>query len=716
MKFVATFIGCALSVQSVLAAEQSLNPIRKVVTLLQSMQTKVQEEGKVEKELYDKFMCFCKTGGSDLGASISAAEDKVPAVGSQIEAAESKLAQAKADLKGAQVDRSAAKDAMAEATSLRGKEASAFAAYKADADVNVAALVKAIASVEKGVGAGFLQTNEAQVLRHLVSGKTDMLNGDRQALAAFLAQGSDYAPQSGEIVGILKQMEETMSGDLAEATSAETGSIGSYDELMAAKKKEVALLSSKVETKTKSIGEVGVAIVQMKEDLSDTQTALVEDKQFLAGLSKACSTKTAEWQERSKTRAEELVALADTVKVLNDDDALELFKKTLPGASSSLVQVQVGASSVRARALAAVRQAQSKAGREDMPGLKLLALQLVGRQGGFGKVVKMIDDMVAILKKEQQDDEHKKEFCSKQFDLAEDKKKELDRTFSDESAAIASADEGIATLAEEIAALEAGIKALDKSVAEATEQRKEENVEFKALTASDTAAKEVLQFARNRLNKFYNPKLYKLAPKVELSSEDRIYKNMGGSVTTPAPGGIADTGIAVFAQVSAHDARGKVAPSTPPETWGAYTKKGGETTGVIAMIDLLIQDLDKELTEAATDETNSQAEYETMMADSAEKRTIDTKSLTDKGSAKADMEKELMDHKMYKFVAGKSLMALGKYTAALHGECDWLIQYFDVRKQARSDDVDSLTKAKAVLSGADYSLAETKVHHFLSRH
>merc|ERR1711865_1240720 len=107
---------------------------------------------------------------------------------------------------------------------------------------------------------------------------------------------------------------------------------------------------------------------------------------------------------------------------------------------------------------------------------------------------------------------------------------------------------------EEIAALTAGIKALDKSVAAATQQREDENAEYKALVASDTAAKEVLAFAKNRLNKFYNPKLYKAPPKVELSAEDRIYANEGGEVTTAAPGGIAGTGIkaASLVQLRAH--------------------------------------------------------------------------------------------------------------------------------------------------------------------
>merc|ERR1712188_114972 len=130
--------------------------------------------------------------------------------------------------------------------------------------------------------------------------------------------------------------------------------------------------------------------------------------------------------------------------------------------------------------------------------------------------------------------------------------------------------QAIAALADEIAALEAGLKALDKSVAEATEQRKEENSAFTELMASDAAAKELLGFAKNRLNKFYNPKLYKAPPKRKLSEEDSITVSMGGTLApTAAPGGIAGTGITVLADVSAH----KVAPPPPPETAAAFSKK-----------------------------------------------------------------------------------------------------------------------------------------------
>jgi len=704
---------CALASQE----QHALNPIRKVVTLLQTMQKKVEAEGEQELDLYNKFMCYCKTGTGDLTGSIGGAETKIPAVSSDIDESQAKLSGAKGDLKQAQTDRTAAKDAIAQATAMREKEAAVFAKYKSEHDTNIAAILKAVDALEKGVAGSFLQSPAASILRSVVM-KSDLPELDEETVTAFLSQSSEYAPQSGEIIGILKQMGDTMAANLGSTTGDEQAAIKTFEGLVQAKKNEIGALTSTIEAKTKQIGELGVAIVRMQNDLDETQATLAEDKAFLADLSKSCATKTSEWEARSKTRAEELVALADTIKVLNDDDALELFKQTLPS-GASLLQVTSTASR-QLEALSAIRSSVQKATAHDKPGLELLVLALTGKKaatsGGFDKVIQMIDNMVGILKTEQDDDDHKKEYCAMQFDTSDDKKKALERSVAGEEAAIAEAKEAIATLSQEIAALEAGISALDKSVADATAQRKDENAEYKALMASDTAAREVIAFAKNRLNKFYNPKLYKAPPKVELSAGDRVYKSLGNPddlVTTAAPGGIAGTGIAVLAQVFSHEH--KAAPPPPPATWGAYATKSEENTGVIAMLDLLSKDLEKEMTEATTEEKDAQADYEQLMKDSAAKRTLDSNALAEKGSNKADTEAELQAHESHKTAESKELMATMAYISSLHAECDWLLQYFDVRKEARAGEVESLKRAKAVLSGADFSFVQTQPQGFLAR-
>jgi len=522
-----------------------------------------------------------------------------------------------------------------------------------------------------------------------------MSSADRDMLSSFLMGGANhkYAPASGEIVGILKQMKDTWSGDLAKATDEENASKASYEGLMQAKHKEVYALQKTIEEKSQRIGEVGVELVNMADDLEDTKTSLAEDKQFLADLENNCATKKEEWGVRQKLRAEEQLALADTIKILNDDDALELFKKTLP--TPSLVEIRMTSKAAQRRAqdvLRGVRNGDSR--------LDFIAMALTGRKVSFDKVVKMIDDMIVLLGKEQVADDDKKAYCAKEFDEADDEKKSLERTIADLETEIDNTKSAIATLTEEIAALDQGIHDLDKQVAEATAARKEAHATYVEELASNKAADEVLAIAKNRLNKFYNPKLYKAAPKRELSREERITVNMGGTLAATAPpGGISGTGVTALAQ--------RDRPGPAPEMYGDYQKKGEESTGVISMIDLLKADLAKEMQESEVEEKDDQADYETMVADSANKRAADSKSLADKTGAKADAEAALVAANQGHEAKTAEAMANAEYIHNLHQECDWLISNFEVRKEARAGEVESLKNAKAVLSGADYSLLES---------
>jgi len=682
--------------------DATANPIRRVVTMLQMMQKKVEEEGVKEEELYEKFVCYCKTGKETLAKSIEDASVKIPQLESDIKEAESEKAQLQEDLSAHKADRAAAKEAMAKATEIREKEAAAFAKEKANDDANRASLKKALAAIEKGMAGGFLQTSAAAVLRQLTL-SSEISNNDRDTLTAFLTQGNGvgYAPASGEIVGILKQMDDTMGKDIEELIAQEEAAKKAYDELMAAKQKEVDSLTKAIEEKTKRLGEVGIELVNLKEDLGDTGEALMEDKKFLADLEKNCETKAKEWELRCKTRQEELLALADTIKILNDDDALELFKKTA-GASASFLQLERTNKEVKQQAMQAFANLR-KSGRRSL-NLDLISLALSGKKVDMSKVVKMIDDMGVLLGKEQTADDDKKEYCEIQFDSTDDKKKALERSISDLEKVITNDKEMVGTLTDEIKALEDGILQLDREVAGATEQRKEEHEEFAAQLQANNAAIQLIEFAKNRMNKFYNPKLYKAPPKRELTEEERITLNMGGTLApTNPPGGIAGTGVG-FQQTGAS---GVAAPPPPPETFGDYKKKGEESGGVIGMMDMLKAEIATEVQEMEFNEKDAQEEYEQMVKDAADKRAADSLSIEEKTSAKAGLEADIVKNGDSKAAQQDELMATKQYIADLHGDCDWLISNYGTRKEARAAEIDALKKAKAVLSGADYSLVQT---------
>merc|ERR1719316_2248879 len=443
------------------------------------MAKKVEAEGEKEKELFAKFFCYCDGTGGALKKAIADAETKIPQLESDIKETEALKSQLGGDVDTAKSDRAAAKEAIAKGTNMREKEAAAFAKELSEDQSNLDALTKALAAIEKGMAGGFLQTHAASVLRQL-SLTQDMPGGDRDILTSFLTQsvGHGYAPASGEIVGILKQMKDTMEKDLAEVIAQEESAKSDFEALVAAKEKEIEAATKAIEEKIKRGGEVAVELVNLKEDLDDTVESLAEDKKFLADLDKNCEIKKKEQEARQKTRKEELIAIADTIKILNDDDALELFKKAIPGASAaSFMQVEVTQKQLQKEALATL---QSARGGSKATSMDRIMLALKSQKVDMTKVIKMIDDLVVLLGKEQTDDDDKKAYCEAEFDKADDKKKELEQSISDHEKALTDMEESVATLADEIKALEDGIYALDKEVAEATTQRKAEHVEFEA--------------------------------------------------------------------------------------------------------------------------------------------------------------------------------------------------------------------------------------------
>lgn len=704
-----------------MAARLGANPIRKVVTLLQKMQKKVEHEAAVADDLFDKYMCYCQSSGGSLADAIGAAKTKIPELTSGIKEAVGKKSQLEKDIKTKRQDRDAATKSVQEAEALRTKEKAEYDKEFAESKANLGSLTKAVKAISDGMSTSFLQTNAAGRLRELLNEDQSMLEADRQTVLTFLSgeERDGYAPASGEILGILKQMGDDMSKTQQEMIATEDASVKDYEALVSAKTKEVQVQSQFIEGALQRVSEVSIDLATMKNDLEDTSEALAEDSNFLADLKKTCEEKKANHEAEKEARADEVVALSETIKVMNDDDALDLFKKTLPSASASFLQVQVTSSELRAEARGIIDRARARLQTPSQRHrLDFIALALQGKPKGFEDILEIVDKLAATLKTEQSDDDDKKKYCAKEFDVTEDKKKTLTRTVADAEAFIDESREGVEKIAAEIKALKAGIVALDNSVAAATEQRKKENSEFKELMSSNTAAKELILFAKNRLNKFYNNKLHKAAPKRELSTEDQIYSKSGGEIAPEEAGGIAGTGISAFVQlnlknrasarVASRAARRGVraAPAPPPETAAAYMKKTEESGGVIAMMDLLVRDLDKEMTVADTEERNAQEDYEKAMADSAAKRTQDSKTMADKEAARAQMKAELEETVYSKKSSEEELKGVTNYLMTLHSECDWLVQNYGVRKEARTDEVDSLSKAKAVLSGADYSFLQ----------
>jgi len=662
----------------------AVNPIRKVVTLMQEMQKEVEAEGEAEKELFEKFMCYCKGNNDSLRKQAEDGAALGEELRSKVKAETSEKKQVDQDQVQAKKDRAEAQNDLAQATKLREKENNEYVAEFGDTESNIDATGKAITALENGMGASLLQTKLGGRLADVVGMYADKLEADeKEHMVAFLSQSKDYAPQSGEIVGILKNMKDEMEKSLGECKTTEEGALKGFAELSAAKKKEIAATTSAVESLTKRSGELAVSIVQNKNGAEDAEEEAADAAKFLANLKKTCAEKQKEYDARVQTRNEEIMAIGQAIGILNDDDALDLFKKTLktPEPVVPAQQVFLQARVTKGSALAKARTLLSGQKYRSAP-VALLSSSVVGQirslersgKADFSKVVKMIDDMVTLLGSEQKDDEKHRDWCNVEFDKSDDSQKDVTANLKAVASSISQMTDEIAALADGIASSTQKVKDLDKSVAEATAQRQKEHAEFTQTVQANELAIELIGKAKNKMLQFYNPDIAKPEPAV------------------------AEGQPVQFVQVRMHSSQ----PAPPPTSVGP-NKRGQKSGGVTALMDNLIKELELDINEATHDEKTAQRDYEELSADAQKSKAEEAKAITTKSKSKADQEANLEEAKRGHSLKQTELAEVKKYIGELHTSCDFIIANFEERRDARTNEVEGLKRGKAVLAGADYS-------------
>merc|ERR1719327_2099825 len=298
--------------------------------------------------------------------------------------------------------------------------------------------------------------------------------------------------------------------------------------------------------------------------------------------------------------------------------------------------------------------------------LYTLGSKLKMKSGAFEEVKKMIDDMVVLLGKQQKEDEKQKAYCEDEFEKAGDEEAASKTKLAQTDATLAELTDKIGTLMEEISGLEASIAAFDKETADATEQRKEEHAAYVAQMQMNEAAMGLVEKAKNRMQKFYNPTLYKAPPKTENTMEEKIIE------------------AGTFVQLRRSD----VAPPPAPEMPSGLLQKNAKSAGVIGMMDTIIKDLGSDMKDMEYEEKTAQKDYAELMGDSQSTRAGDTKSLTGKTTTKAETEDALMTAKETRSATATDLKQVQTVIADLHAACDFIMQNFDLRKEARTNEIE----------------------------
>jgi hypothetical protein len=628
-------------------------PVSKVINLLKEMQVNLEKEKAADEELYEKLNCWCETNEKEKTGAVEEAQRRITALVADIEKHSGKSAQLTAEIAQLEKEIAANKAALETATSVREKE-------HADFNQNEKDMVQAIESLKNAVLVlskhhSFLQMPKNAFVEVHESVARLLLNqaikpAQRKALAAIqqpAGAGQSYAPQSGQIYGILNQMKEEFENNLSDSQKAEMQAAEEFAALKAAKTKEIETATTQVKQKKQSVADTDDALATAKEDLELTREALASDRTFLSDLNLRCQQTDKDWELRSKVRAEEIAAVSETIKILNDDDAHDNFSKTL-----NFVQKTVD---VRAKAAAVLRSAAAK-GHSTM----LLALASSVQLDAFTKVKKAIDDMVDGLKAEQADEVKHRDFCTDELNENESNRARKKREIEELTSLIETSAANIDQLAKDIAALQAANVEMQKQMEQASQDRELENKDFQQAVTEQRQTQAILKKALARMQEFYKEK------------------------------------DAAFAQIT-QEPGAAVAPM--PEGFKEYKKSGG-ASGVVQLLQNIIDEAHQMEKDSLQSETDSQASYEEFIKNSNASIDANNKSIVAKTESKAETEAQKVQAEGDKVAANDDAEKLQAYNAELHGSCDFILKNFDLRQNARSEEIEALQQAKSILSGA----------------
>jgi len=455
-----------------------------------------------------------------------------------------------------------------------------------------------------------------------------------------------YSAKSGEIFGVLKQLKEEMEGELSEAQKTEAARAATFAELRTAKTSEIEAGEKMAESKEDELAKTDMDLAEAKEDLGQTSATLAADQEFMANLEKTCADADAAFAERKKARLSEIEAVAQTIEILTGDEAKDAMDTTF-----SFMQTK---STDKRRQLAAcvLRKARS-------PALSMMATSV--ELDAFTKVKAMIDKMIETLKTQMADEVKKNDWCKEEIQENEMTTAKTTDLKADLEAKIGSLEATIKTLSEEIEKAKSDISSLQVDLQRASENRKKENMDFQKTVADQTVTAEILAKALDKLATFYDE--------------------------------------AAFVQAKSH---GGAKKQTPPVPQMEYSKSKG-ASGVMSMIEKLIYDTKDITAESKKSESEAQAAYEALVADTNTAIADLTKEITSKTKAKGKAKKDLSMTSDDLADTIKELESLGKTNTDLHAECDYVLKNFMIRQKGRQEEVEALQQAKQILNGADLS-------------
>jgi len=660
------------------AAAQKRYPVSAVVELLEDMRTKLQAEADRDKDVYEKLTCWCETNDKEKTKAIADAEVRIKDLGDTIEKNIALSETLAVEIKALKKELTKQQASLNAATAMREKQHEEFIAEEKEMVQSIQALDAAIVVLSRHHGGDALissssvmkaaATAHAALMRH-----SDLLQGtispsERRMLQSLIqrqepnkgffgkkpAYKETYAPQSGQIFGILKEMKATFEGDLGDSQKEEVQAAETYKALKAAKEEEIKAGEESLEDKQEQLAQADETKAQATQDREDTEASFSADKKFLMYLKEKCSLTDMEWKQRQQMRDEEMAAVSEAITILSSDDSRELFSDTFnKNPAPALVQITDSRFKhdpfmQRVRAKAVLMQAASNLRK---PQLAVLAMS--AQLDAFKRVKKAIDDMVAQLMKEKDEEIKHRDYCIDGLNKNElSTEKELHSKVTLEQK-VEVLEHSVSSLVSTIESLKSDISELQSQQKRASEDREQQHRGFTETIGDQREAKSRLTQAFNALKKVYAER------ETELTQVRR---------------------------------------QEPPPSFKPY-EKSQAAAPVLALLSKIIEESERMIKATTAAEGEAQDAYTKLVQETSTSVEAKQASIVDRTAEKTQAEQDLLQAKTELEGVVTELGDLANNKLALQGECDFILKNFELRQEARNEELEALRQAKAYLSG-----------------
>eukprot|EP00747_Dinoflagellata_sp_TGD_P137782 gnl/TRDRNA2_/TRDRNA2_175726_c0_seq52.p1 gnl/TRDRNA2_/TRDRNA2_175726_c0~~gnl/TRDRNA2_/TRDRNA2_175726_c0_seq52.p1 ORF type:complete len:716 (+),score=283.46 gnl/TRDRNA2_/TRDRNA2_175726_c0_seq52:184-2331(+) len=658
------------------------------------MMEKSKKDGAKEATLFGKYKCYCDTNEAEKKTSISDLEKKIGLLGSNIQELKGengKLSAECADLRTRMQDNEAARE---EAQGIRDKAKEAYDAEVADLTQAIGQMddaLKTLSEVGADQTAMLVQTRKNGVDQASFRGSTNLQKlseSTKEALTAAAALldprqsrqfesflqaggvGGDYSSQSGEIVGILKNMRDTFKQNLANARATEDAQSKAFKKFMKTKNEEYDMMKEEYEEKQENLGTNDDELSAKKTQLDDAESTKADDEEFLAKLITMCDAKAKQYEERTALRANEDAAISEAIAILNSDAAFGTFQKSSATSTGATGFLQMSSRRHRIKAAAVMSSALKQA----QPAMEVLKkahskrlgkiVAMLQKENPFDGVLEEIKKMLVLIEEEAAADKENLDWCNQEreenhdsLDKAKKSIETLESEISDLDSAINDPVEG---LLKQISDTETALEENTASQIEETKERTKENLQYQGAIKNLVAAEDILDKAIKALKKFYDA--------LEEKYADELLQSTGKE--EPAP------------------------PDTFDDEYKGQSSKGGDA---IEMLEFILKETKKEETEAHTDEKDAQHDYEDSMTELKKQEADDQETLASLNKELAETKEELLMKKEELAKTEKEKKRLEDYLEDIKPGCDFITENYEDREESREVESKALKKASGLI-------------------